>query len=95
MLQNSLFDDKEIEKESRVIVDEMKDIEDSPEEIIFDEFESILFKGSSLELPIIGTEKNVLGATPTSPPSLLTCQLAAVLQLHEPPNPLGFERYKF
>ncbi len=61
MLQNSLFDDREIEKESRVIVDEMKDIEDSPEEIIFDEFESILFKGSSLELPIIGTEKNVLG----------------------------------
>ncbi len=61
MLQNSLFENKEIEKESRVIVDEMKDIEDSPEEIIFDEFESILFKGSSLELPIIGTEKNVLG----------------------------------
>jgi len=61
MLQNSLFDNKEIEKESRVILDEMKDIEDSPEEIIFDKFESALFKGSSLELPIIGTEKNVLG----------------------------------
>ena len=61
MLQNSLFDNKEIEKESRVIVDEMKDIEDSPEEIIFDKFESALYKGCSLELPIIGTEKNVLG----------------------------------
>ena len=60
MLQNSLFENKEVEKESRVIVDEMMDIEDSPEEIIFDKFESILYKGSTLELPIIGTEKNVL-----------------------------------
>lgn len=59
MLQNSLFDEDELRKESNVVIDELKDIEDSPEELIFDKFETSIFKGSSLSRPIIGTEKNV------------------------------------
>ncbi|MCK5086372.1 MAG: insulinase family protein [Melioribacteraceae bacterium] len=59
MLQNSTFSQKEIKKEAGVIVDELNDIEDSPEEIIFEKFESNLLKGNSLHYPIIGTEKNI------------------------------------
>jgi len=59
MIQNSVFDEKEIEKEANVIVDEFYDIEDSPEEIIFDHFEANIFKGNSIAYPIIGTEKNI------------------------------------
>lgn len=59
MVQNSVFDPKEIEKESKVVIDELYDIEDSPEELIFDKFESNVFKGNSLGMPIIGTEKNL------------------------------------
>lgn len=59
MIQNSVFKESEIKKESGVIVDELFDIEDSPEELIFDKFESNLFKGNSLHYPIIGTEKNI------------------------------------
>ncbi|MCX7797931.1 MAG: insulinase family protein [Melioribacter sp.] len=59
MLQNSVFDPKEISKESKVVIDELYDIEDSPEELIFDKFESVVFQGNSLGMPIIGTEKNL------------------------------------
>ncbi|MBI9070623.1 MAG: insulinase family protein [Melioribacteraceae bacterium] len=59
MIQNSVFNEKEIEKEANVIVDELYDIEDSPEEIIFDHFEENIFHGNSIAYPIIGTEKNI------------------------------------
>ena len=59
MMQESLFDQKELVKEARVVIDELHDIEDSPEELIFDKFETKLFKGNSLSMPIIGTETNV------------------------------------
>ncbi len=36
MMQDSLFDKKELIKEARVVIDELHDIEDSPEEFIFD-----------------------------------------------------------
>ncbi|KAF0152496.1 MAG: peptidase M16 domain-containing protein [Ignavibacteria bacterium] len=59
MVQNSVFAPKEIEKESKVVIDELYDIEDSPDELIFDKFESNTFAGNSLGMPIIGTEKNL------------------------------------
>jgi len=59
MIQNSLFDEKELMKESRVVIDEMKDIEDSPEELVFDKFENVIYGNGKLGLPIIGTEKNL------------------------------------
>lgn len=59
MVQNSVFDPKEIEKESKVVIDELYDIEDSPDELIFDKFESNTFAGNPVGMPIIGTEKNL------------------------------------
>ena len=59
MIQNSVFKQSEINKEAGVIVDELKDVEDNPEELIFDKFEEILFSGSSLSYPILGNEKNI------------------------------------
>ncbi|KUG25715.1 peptidase, m16 family [hydrocarbon metagenome] len=60
MIQNPSFKNSEIKKEAGVIVDELNDIEDNPEELIFDKFESLLFEGNNLSRPIIGTEKNIL-----------------------------------
>lgn len=59
MVQNSVFKPSEIAKESSVVVDELNDIEDSPEELIFDKFETNLFQKDPLGLTIIGTEKNL------------------------------------
>lgn len=61
MVQNPTFKTGEIKKEAGVVVDELYDINDNPEELIFDKFEEILFAGNSLSMPIIGTEKNIKG----------------------------------
>ncbi|MEW6004157.1 MAG: pitrilysin family protein [Stygiobacter sp.] len=63
MTQNPLFASEEIKKESSVVIDELYDIEDSPDELIFDKFESNVFNGNSLAFPIIGTEKNISSFT--------------------------------
>ncbi len=60
MIQNPLFKDSHIKKEAGVVIDELKDIDDNPEELIFDKFEEYIFNGHSLSYPIIGTEKNIL-----------------------------------
>lgn len=59
MIQFPAFKPSEIKKEASVVIDELFDIEDNPEELIFDKFEEATFKGASLHLPIIGTEKNI------------------------------------
>ncbi len=59
MIQNPLFKNNDIKKESGVIIDEYYDIEDSPEELIFDRFETNIFNSHPLHYPIIGTEKNI------------------------------------
>jgi len=60
MVQNPLFKNSHIKKEAGVVVDELKDIDDNPEELIFDKFEESIFNGHSLSYPIIGTENNIL-----------------------------------
>ena len=60
MIQNPLFKEKELQKEGKVILDELYDIMDTPEEFIFDEFEQLIFGSNPLSFPIIGEEKNIL-----------------------------------
>lgn len=59
MVQNPAFKTSDIKNEAGVVIDELNDIEDNPEELIFDKFEETAFKGSALKMPIIGTEKNI------------------------------------
>ncbi len=51
---HSTFPEKEIEKEIDVILDEINSYEDSPSELIFDEFENIIFRNSQLGHNILG-----------------------------------------
>ena len=54
ILFNSTFPDKEIDKEKDVVIDEINAYKDSPSELIFDEFEEMLFKGHALGRSILG-----------------------------------------
>jgi predicted Zn-dependent peptidase len=45
ILINSTFPEKELEKEKEVVIEEINSYKDSPSELIFDEFEEILFDG--------------------------------------------------
>ena len=60
MVQNPMFKQEHVIKEAGVILDELRDINDNPEELVFDEFEKHLFEKNGLRLPIIGSEKNIL-----------------------------------
>jgi predicted Zn-dependent peptidase len=59
MIQNPTFKQNEIKKEAGVVIDELNDINDNPEELIFDKFEETVFAGNPLGLPIIGNEENI------------------------------------
>lgn len=56
---NSIFPQKEINKEKDVIIDEINSYYDSPGELIFDDFEDLVFKGHSLGRNILGSINNV------------------------------------
>lgn len=60
MIQNPLFKESHVRREAGVIIDELNDVNDNPEELIFDKFEEVIFKGNKLSMPVIGTEGNIL-----------------------------------
>jgi predicted Zn-dependent peptidase len=59
MLQNSIFDKEELEKEKGVILEEIKMYLDSPSDLVYNLYEKICYANSTLAMPIIGTESNV------------------------------------
>ena len=56
---HSTYPQQEIDKEVEVICDEIESYNDSPAELIYDEFENILFKENSLGHNILGTAEQV------------------------------------
>ncbi len=60
IITNPTFPNREINKEKLVVIDEIHSYLDSPYERIFDEFEEIIFEGSSLAHNILGTPNGVM-----------------------------------
>lgn len=56
---HSTYPQHEIDKEVEVICDEIESYNDSPAELIYDEFENLLFKGHPLGHNILGTSEQV------------------------------------
>lgn len=63
IVTSSIFPREELDREKTVIIDEIHSYEDSPSELIFDEFEQLLFRGHALGHPILGTERSVSSFT--------------------------------
>ncbi|MDG5766624.1 pitrilysin family protein [Balneolales bacterium ANBcel1] len=59
MVLHSRFPEEEIEKEKKVVIEEMKMYRDNPEDFIFEEFHKQLFEPHPLGRPIIGYESTV------------------------------------
>ena len=55
ILINSTFPSKELELEKEVVIEEINSYKDNPSELIFDEFEEILFDGHPIARNILGT----------------------------------------
>jgi predicted Zn-dependent peptidase len=63
ILQHSIFDPEELTREKGVVIQEIGQAEDTPDDIIFDHLQAIAFPSQSLGRPILGTEKHVRSFT--------------------------------
>ncbi len=61
---NSSFPLNELKKEREIILDEINSYKDSPSELIFDEFEELLFNGNPLGRNILGNDESLKLYTP-------------------------------
>jgi len=59
MLVNPVFDEDELRREQKVIIEEMKMVADSPEDFLSEIFTKEFFHDNALGLPIEGTQKTV------------------------------------
>ncbi len=64
MLQNSTLDQEEMERERTVILQELMQSIDTPDDIIFDYFQEHVFGKHSLARPILGSEETIKAMTP-------------------------------
>ncbi len=78
MFLNSVFDPRELSKEQKVVLEEIKMYEDSPDDLIHDVFLQTMWRGSSLGEPTIGFADTVVRITPED--------LRAHMQAHYSPN---------
>ena len=60
---HSTFPQRELEKETEVIIDEIQSYEDTPSELIFDDFEDLIFRGHPLGRNILGTPESLKAFT--------------------------------
>lgn len=59
LILHATFPEKDLEKEKGVVIEELRNAEDDPDDIIHDYFEKALFGDHPLGFPVIGTEKNL------------------------------------
>jgi predicted Zn-dependent peptidase len=59
ILANPKFDQSDLDREQKVILEEMKMVEDTPDELLGELFNAAYFPGHSLGRPIEGTEETV------------------------------------
>lgn len=58
ILRNSIFPEDELTKEKQVVIQEIKHSKDSPDDIIYNHFQKLCYKGS-LGFEILGSEENI------------------------------------
>ena len=63
LIYHSKFPEVEIEKEREVVIDEIHSYEDLPSELIYDEFENMVFAGNGLGHAILGDVESLQGFT--------------------------------
>jgi predicted Zn-dependent peptidase len=63
IVQHSLFDEAELAREQQVVLQELGQALDTPDDIIYDYFHEAAYPGQAAGRPILGTEESVSGLT--------------------------------
>ena len=66
ILLNPLFDEHELTKEKEVVVQEIGEAADTPDDVVFEKVSEIAWAGHGLGRPILGTPQSVRAQTPDS-----------------------------
>jgi predicted Zn-dependent peptidase len=64
IIQNSKFDLSEFEKEKMVIIQEIRQMNDTPDDLVFEMFQAKCFDGECLGQSILGTEDDIRSYSP-------------------------------
>lgn len=83
MVFHSTYQQREIDKEVKVIADEIESYNDNPAELIFDEFEELIYRGHALGRSILGTKASLATFTTRE-------ALAFAAQYYRPANATFF-----
>ncbi|MBM3163289.1 MAG: insulinase family protein [Chlorobi bacterium] len=59
LVTNPVFPAEELEKEKEVVLEEISSVNDTPEELVSEDFDRLLFNRHPLGRPILGSEKSV------------------------------------
>jgi predicted Zn-dependent peptidase len=59
ILLNSTMDETELDKERQVIVQEISQVNDTPDDIVFDHFQAVAYPDQPMGWPVLGQESNV------------------------------------
>lgn len=63
ILANSVFEENELEREKHVILQEIGAVQDTPDDVVFDNFQNAAFGGQPIGRPILGTPETVSAFT--------------------------------
>src|SRR5262249_30867001 len=63
LVQSPRFDAVEMEKEKSVVLEELKNVEDDPDDLIHDYFDKSIYHKHPLSFPVIGREETIRGFT--------------------------------
>jgi len=63
ILQNPIFAEEELKREQGVVIQEIGQAQDTPDDIVFDYFQNVAFPDQPLGRPVLGTAKNVSSFT--------------------------------
>ncbi|MCC8147197.1 MAG: insulinase family protein [Bacteroidales bacterium] len=66
LIFQSQFPETEIEKEKEVVIDEINSYKDNPSELIYDDFENMLFNGNEIGHNILGEEESIINFSSSS-----------------------------
>ena len=61
IVQHSVFDPAELERERAVILQEIGQVTDTPDDLVFDLFQQAAFPGQAVGRPVLGTPERVAG----------------------------------
>ncbi|MBB3392475.1 putative Zn-dependent peptidase [Rhizobium sp. BK275] len=64
ILTESAFEEEELEREKQVILQEINAANDTPDDVVFDRFSEVAYRGQTLGRPILGTPETVVSFTP-------------------------------